>query len=84
MRGTIRKLFGASAVFTLLAVAVSYFGSRVATTTTQATPENTLARQFAADPGDGLMLLGGFLMLFALAVAFAGAMLWMQERKSGG
>ena len=83
MRGTIKKLFGASCVFTLLALSASYFGYQVGAAHKPAV-ESALARQFAGDPGDGWLLLGGFLMLIALAIATAAAMLWMQERKSGG
>ncbi len=83
MSGTIRKLFGASLALTLLALSASYFGFRLAEAKKPGA-ENLLTQQFAADPGDGWMLAGGFLMLIALAVAFAAAMLWMQERKDGG
>jgi hypothetical protein len=83
MRGTIKKLFGASCAFMLLALSASYFGYQIGAVQ-KPTVENELARQFAGDPGDGWLLLGGFLMLIALAVAGAAAMLWMQERKSGG
>ena len=82
MRESIRKLFGASLVFVLLALSTSYFGYRQGAAHRPAA-ESALARQFAADPGDGWMLAGGFLMLIALAIACAGAMLWVQERKSG-
>ncbi|HEV2704773.1 MAG TPA: hypothetical protein VGV59_02545 [Pyrinomonadaceae bacterium] len=86
MRTTIRKLFGASLLFALLALATSYFGYQQSLTNprTPVTASNDLARQFAGSPGDGWMLAGGFLMLIALAVVGAAAMLWAQERKSGG
>jgi len=86
MRGTIRKLFGASLAFAIVALTVSYFGYRQsqAHPRQSGTAANELAQQFAGNPGDGWMLAGGFLMLVALAVAFAAAMLWAQERKSGG
>ena len=81
MIGTIRKIFGAAALLVLFSAASWYVGQQAtATTTTQ--PQNALSRQFAADPGDGWMLFGGFLMIVAVAVACAGAMLWTQERKS--
>lgn len=82
MRGAIRKLFGASCLFILLALSASYFGHRQGVAH-QPTTENALARQFAGDPGDGLVLLGGFLMLIAVAVAVAAAMLWIEERRGG-
>ena len=82
MNGAIRKLFGASCVLILLALPASYFGYRQGAANNPSA-EGALARQFAADPGDGWMLLGGFLMLIALAVAFAGVMLWIQERREG-
>jgi hypothetical protein len=79
MRGTIRKLFGATVLLLLCSLASLYVGSRHAAAQTHA-PDNPLAGQFFNDPGDGFMLAGGFLMLIALAVAFAGAMLWIRER----
>ena len=80
MSGTIRKLFGVSGVFLLLAISASYFGYRQGAANGPA-PANTLARQFAADPGDGLVMAGGLLMVIAMALACAGLMLWMRERK---
>ena len=82
MSATIRKLFGASGLFILLALSASYFGYRQSAAGTPSV-DGALARQFAAEPGDGWMLAGGFLMLVALAVAFAGVMLWVQERRQG-
>lgn len=86
MRESIRKLFGASLAFAALALAASYFGYQQSLVNSRASvpATNDLARQFAGSPGDGWMLAGGFLMLIALAVAFAAAMLRVQERKSGG
>ena len=83
MRETIRKLFGASCVLILLALSASYFGYQQSAAHGPADADAPLARQFAADPGDGWMLAGGFLMLIALAIAFAGVMLWVQERRGG-
>jgi hypothetical protein len=80
MRGTIRKLFGATVFLLLCSLASFYIGSRHAAVQTP-TPDNPLAGQFFSDSGDGLLLAGGFLMLIALAVAFAAAMLWMRERQ---
>lgn len=86
MRATIRKLFAVSLAFALLALAASYFGYQqsLANPRTPVSAANDLARQFTGSPGDGWMLAGGFLMLIALAVVGAAAMLWAQERKSGG
>lgn len=86
MRETIRKLFAVSLVFALLALAASYFGYRQSLAHPRAaiSATNDLAQQFTGNPGDGWMLAGGFLMLIALAVVGAAAMLWAQERKSGG
>jgi hypothetical protein len=86
MRSAIRKLFSASLLFALFALAASYFGYQQsrANPQTAVVAANDLARQFAGSPGDGWMLAGGFLMLIALAVACAAAMLWVQERKTGG
>ena len=83
MGGTIRNLFLASVLLALCATGSIYFGqqhaaSAAATAQQQANP---LAQQFFADPGDGWVLAGGFLVLVALAFAFAGGMLWLQERK---
>lgn len=81
MNRTIKRLFGASLFLALCSVANLYVGSQqVAAQTTE--PVNILAQQLGSDPGDGLVLAGGFLMLIALSVAFAGVMLWMRERKS--
>ena len=84
MRGTIRKLFTASGLLALLALSASYYGREVAEAQRPAAAaRDTLAGQFAADPGDGWMLAGGFLMVVALAIASAAFMLWMRERQSG-
>ena len=80
MRGTIRKLLGASVFLLLCSLSSLYVGSVKAASAPPA-PADLLARQFGTDPGDGWLLAGGFLMLLALAFAFAGAMLWMQERQ---
>ncbi len=82
MRGTIKRLFAACCVLVLLALGSWYAASRQA----GAAPtmnENVLAEQFGGDPGDGWRLAGGFLLLVAGAVAFAGGMLWWQERREG-
>jgi len=84
MDGTIRKLFGAAGTMSVFAAASWYAGSRVAADAPPAPQLNELGRQFASDPGDGWMLLGGFLLIIAVAVACAGAMLWAQEAKDGG
>jgi hypothetical protein len=82
MDGTIRKLFGAAVVLALLSAASWYAGSRVAADAPPPAQQlNALSSQFAADPGDGWMLFGGFLLVVAVAVACAGAMLWAQEAK---
>jgi hypothetical protein len=80
MRGTIRRLFGASVLLLLCSLSSLYVGSVKAATAPPA-PADILAQQFSTDPGDGWLLAGGFLMLLALAFAFAGAMLWAQERE---
>jgi hypothetical protein len=78
---TIKRLFGASLFLALCSVTGLYVGSQqTAAQTTQ--PANILAQQFGSDPGDGLLLAGGLLMMLAIAVAFAGVMLWMRERKT--
>jgi hypothetical protein len=81
MIGTIQKLFGVAALLVLFSTASWYVGRQITQTVPPQT-QNTLSQQFAADPGDGWMLFGGFLMIVAVAVACAGAMLWTQERKS--
>jgi hypothetical protein len=78
---TIKQLFGVSLFLALCSVTGLYVGSRQAAAQTSQ-PVNILAQQLGSDPGDGLVLAGGFLMILALAVAFAGAMLWMRERQS--
>jgi hypothetical protein len=82
MMGTIRKLFGAAVLLALFSAASWYTGSQMAPAPAPQT-ENELSRQFAADPGDGWMLFGGFLLIVAVAFACAGAMLWAQEAKDG-
>ena len=84
MRGTTGKLLAASALLASLVLASCYIGSRYAVATQVPAPANALGAQFAADPGDGWMLFGGFLMLVALSLALAGAMLWGRERKQTG
>jgi hypothetical protein len=81
MIGTIRKLFGAASLLVLFSAVCWYVGRQI---TQSAPPQtgNVLSQQFAASPGDGWMLFGGFLMIIAVAVACAGAMLWTQERNS--
>lgn len=81
MSGTIKRLFASSLFLALCSITGLYVGSQqVAAQTTK--PVNILAQQLGSDPGDGWMLAGGFLMILSLAVAFAGVMLWMQERKT--
>jgi hypothetical protein len=85
MRRTIKKLFGSSVFLIICSISCLYFGSqRAAAAAAPTQAANALAQQFGADPGDGLMLAGGFLMLVALAFASAGVMLWMRERQDGG
>ena len=81
MYRTIKRLFAASAFLTLCSITSLYVGSRVAATAAPAHAANPLAAQFGADPGDGWMLAGGFLMLVAVAFASAGLMLWTRERE---
>ena len=82
MYRTIKRLFVASAFLTLCSITNLYVGSRVAAAAAPARAANPLAAQFGADPGDGWMLAGGFLMLVAMAFASAGFMLWMRERQN--
>jgi hypothetical protein len=77
MTSTIRKLAGTSVLLTLAASTSFFIGSRYDAPAAKA--GNELARQFAGDPGDGWMLFGGFLLIVAVALAFAGAKLWSQE-----
>ncbi len=81
MDGTVRKLFGAAVLLALFSAGSWYAGSQTATGAAPPSPQNALSRQFAADPGDGWMLFGGFLLIVAVAVACAGAMLWAQEAR---
>ncbi len=80
MYRTVKRLFAASAFLTLCSVTSFYVGSRVAAA---APPRDAdpLAQHFSADPGDGWMLAGVFLMVVALAFASAAAMLWTRERE---
>jgi hypothetical protein len=80
LRSTIRNIFAASVLLLLGSLASLYVGSQKAAAAPPA-PADILAQQFGADPGDGWLLAGGFLLLLALAFAFAGAMLWAQERE---
>ena len=82
MYRTIKRIFAASAFLTVCSITSLYVGSRVAAPAAAAQATNPLAAQFGGDPGDGWMLAGGFLMLVALALAFAGLMLWTRERQS--
>jgi hypothetical protein len=81
MRGTIRRIFGSSLFLLICSTASLYAGSRKAAALPASQAANVLAQQFGADPGDGWMLAGGFLMLVALAFASAGVMLWTRERE---
>lgn len=84
MDGTVRRLFGAAVLLALISAGSWYAGSHVAADAPPPQPQlNALGSQFAADPGDGWMLFGGFLLVIAVAVASAGAMLWAQEAKDG-
>jgi hypothetical protein len=80
MRGTTGKLLAAAVLLVAFSVTCLYVGNQHAAASAPQ-PENVLAQQFAADPGDGWMLAGGFLMIVALAIASAGGMLWAQERR---
>ncbi len=81
MSSIIKRLFAASAFLTLCSISSLYLGSLAAAS---APPQaaNPLA-QLGADPGDGWLLAGGFLMILALAVASAALMLWLREREGG-
>jgi hypothetical protein len=80
MRETIKRLFGASVFLLICSLSSLYVGSVEAAAAPPA-PADLLSQQFGTDPGDGWLLAGGFLLLLALAFAFAGAMLWAQERE---
>jgi hypothetical protein len=80
MRGTIGKLFAAAVLLVAISVTCLYVGSRKAAAHGPQ-PDNPFAQQFAADPGDGWMLAGGFLLIVALATAGAGGMIWTREGK---
>ena len=80
MRGTIGKLFTAAGLLVAFSVTCLYVGNQHSAAPAPQ-PENSLAQQFASDPGDGWLLAGGFLMIVALAIASAGGMLWAQERR---
>jgi len=79
MRGTIRNIFVTSVLLLLCSLSSLYVGSQKSAAAPPAA--DILAQQLGADPGDGWLLAGGFLLLLALAFAFAGAMLWAQESK---
>ena len=64
MRETIRRLFGASVFLLICSLSSLYVGSVEATAAPPA-PADILSQQFGADPGDGWLLAGGFLLLLA-------------------
>lgn len=81
MRGAIRKILGLSiALFTGAAVCL-YAGNRIAEGAPPPTEINELSRHFGGDPGDGWTLLGGFLLVVAVAMLSACVMLWHRERQ---
>jgi hypothetical protein len=80
MRGAIGKLFGAACVLAAFSLLSFYFGAQGAAGVTSTRDPNDLSAHFGGDTGDGLVLLGGFLLVVALALASAGLMLWRQER----
>ena len=80
MRGTITKLFAGAVLLVALSATCLYVGSRKAVAYVPP-PDNPFAEQFAAEPGDGWMLAGGFLMIVALAIASAGGMIWAREKQ---
>lgn len=82
MKGTIRRLFGAAALLVALSATSWYVGSQVAANATPTQQQNALSQQFTADPGDGWMILGIFLLVLAIAISCAGAMLWSREERS--
>jgi hypothetical protein len=81
MRGTIRRLFGSSLFLITCSAASLYTGSLKGAASQTSQAANPLAQQFGADPGDGWLLAGGFLMLVAIAFASAATMLWLRERE---
>lgn len=81
MRGTINKLFAAASLLVAFSVTCLYVGDRRAATAPPTLHDNPLTQQFGGDPGDGWMLLGGFLLIVALAIASAGGMLWAREKQ---
>ena len=79
MRGTISKLFAAAVLLVAVSVTCLYVGNqRAAAHAPQ--PDNPFTQQFAAEPGDGWMLAGVFLLVVALAISGAGGMMWARER----
>ena len=80
MRGPINRLFAAALSLAVLSLASFYFGAQRAAGVVTVTDPNDLSKLAAAQPGDGLMLFGGFLLVVALALASAGLMLWRRER----
>ncbi len=82
MNGTIKRLLGSSLFLALCSITALYVGSRQARRANVATPQTYSPNNSAQTPADGLVLAGGFFMILAFAVAFAGAMLWMREGKT--
>ncbi|HEX7174052.1 MAG TPA: hypothetical protein VF240_02040 [Pyrinomonadaceae bacterium] len=80
MYGAIKKLFVAACAFAAGSLACFYAGAQRAAGVAPALNPDDLSRQFTTDPGEGLVLAGGFLLVVALALASAGLMLWRQER----
>lgn len=79
MRGTIKKLCGASFALVLLSLSSYYFGSRYALSHAPLNRESECAMCFGV--GDEWKILAGLLLVVALAVAFAAGMMWLRERR---
>lgn len=78
MRGVIKKLYAASLLFAALALGSYYLGTRpAAAAASQTTPECVVC--FGA--GDELKIIGGLLLVVALAVALAATMLRLREKR---
>lgn len=80
MRRTIMKLFGAAVGLSISSLVCFHVGSIRAEASATVQSANPLAREFAAEPGDGWKLLSVALLMVALALVGAALMLWRRER----
>lgn len=79
MVSVIRKLYAGALVLAALASASYYLGTRAAQAGVAANAQPECVMCFGA--GDELKILGGLLLVVALALAFAATMLWLRERR---